>query len=289
MGELPDAGEIPTAIDRLAGHPVLRSPEKLKLHRAMEDLGWSGFTDEFNGVARRKDKSSPETILVTTNETILGGFGQWKLALLERRRQVHCIEYPLSEDEALSFILSQHQPWWGWNQFVRIRLALTLTPYFQQKAFDNMRAGGKYKGSANLPKAEHIDVRQEIAHVAGVGSRNVSNVKTILQKAHPKLVEGLQNGLLKINRALHWCSLPRVQQMEQFTNYSVKNETGKVIRQAIAKLATKKPKPDPIAILNALRQQETREPGTVVVRPGRSKQTIILVGQDQMRSLHLAD
>ena len=26
-----------------------------------------------------------------------------------------------------------------------------------------MRAGGKYKGLANLPEAQHIDVRQEIA------------------------------------------------------------------------------------------------------------------------------
>ena len=56
-----------------------------------------------------------------------------------------------------------------------------------------MRAGGKYKRLANLPKAHHIDVRQEMAMFAGPGAcaRNVSNVKTILQTAHTRLIEAL--------------------------------------------------------------------------------------------------
>jgi hypothetical protein len=80
-----------------------------------------------------------------------------------------------------------------WNAFIRIRLALTLEPYFQKRGLDNMRAGGKYKGSANLPEAQHIDVRQELASAAGVGTRNVSNVKTILRNAHPRLITALLN------------------------------------------------------------------------------------------------
>ena len=80
-------------------------------------------------------------------------------------------------------------------------MALTLESYFEQKALDNMRAGGKYKGSANLPKAHHIDVRQQIADLAGVGARNVSNVKTILQAAHPRLIEALRDGALTMASA----------------------------------------------------------------------------------------
>ena len=278
---------VSTETSQLEGRSVLRSPETLKLHPVMEELGWTAQVDELNGAARRKAESTPETILVTTNGTILAGFGQWKLALLEHRSQVQCIEYQLGEDESLHFILSRHQPSRGWNLFVRIRLALTLAPYLQQKALENMRAGGKYKGSANLPKAEHIDVRQAIARVAGVGSRNVSNVKTILEKAHPKLIDALQNGILTINRASHWCPLPRLQQVEEFMRYSMENETSKIINHTIARLAIKKTKPDLIAVLDALRQQEARKPGSVVIRPGRHKQTIILVGQEQMRGLHL--
>ena len=57
----------------------------------------------------------------------------------------------------------------------KLGTGLKLEPFFQQKALDNMRAGGKYKGLGNLPEAGHIDVRQEIAGAAGVGARNVSN------------------------------------------------------------------------------------------------------------------
>src|ERR1035441_7068476 len=50
----------------------------------------------------------------------------WALALavFDGRHEINCIEYPLSEDEALQFILTHHQTRCGWNAFVRIRLAL---------------------------------------------------------------------------------------------------------------------------------------------------------------------
>lgn len=155
----------------------------------------------------------PEPILITSDGTILAGFARWRLAAFDGRRELHCIEYVLSPDEALRFLLTYHQPRAGWNAFVRIRLALTLEPYFQQKALANMREGGKCKGFANLPEAYRIDVRQEIAKVAGVGGRgrNVSNVKKILQAAHPRLICALQDGTLTINRALQFCKLPQFQ------------------------------------------------------------------------------
>src|SRR5712692_5562793 len=99
-----------------------------------------------------------------------------------------------------------------------------------------MRAGGKCKGSANLPEAQHIDVRQEIARAAGVGTRNVSNVRTILQTAHPRLIEALQDGRLTINRAIQWCKQPKAQQVERFTQYTLERATSKVIRQSITRL-----------------------------------------------------
>ncbi len=148
-----------------------------------------------------------------------------------------------------------------------------------------MRAGGKCKGSANLPEAQHIDVRQEIARAAGVGARNVSNVKTILQTAHPRLMEALRDGMLTINRAVQWCRLPKVQQLEQFTRYSWERATNKVIRQFT------RPNEDqnsfnPFTVLDALQEQEVRKPGSVVVRAGRHQRTIVLIGQDLLAGLH---
>ena len=270
----------PGAMTRLEGCPVVRSPEQLRLHRALEELGWTGVIDEFNEAARLTNPSVTEPILISTNGTILAGFGRWRLALLEGRHEVHCIEYPIREEESIQFILNHHKPGRGWNAFVRIRLALKLEPYFQQRALDNMRAGGKYKGLANLPEALHMDVRQQIADAAGVGTRNVSSVKTILKIAHPRVKAASQEGTLTINRAMQFCKLPKAEQLERFIRHSEDRETDKVIRRSIARLKKKKISPDVGAVLDALQQQEARHPGSVVVQAGRFQRTVILVGQN---------
>ncbi len=284
--EVPPQPFNPTAMSRSEGRPVVRSPEQLRLHPALDELDWVGVIGELNEATRLTNPSVAEPILITTNGTILDGFGRWRSAVFDGRHEINCIEYPLGDDESLQFIISHHQPQRGWNAFIRIRLALKLEPYFQQRALDNMRAGGKYKGSANLPEAKHIDVRQEIARAAGVGARNVSNVKTILQTTHPRLIEALRDGTLTINRAIRWCRQPKAQQVEQFTQYTLERATSKVIRQSIGRLKKDKTSPDLTTVLNALQQQEARQPGSVVVRVGRLQRTVILIGQDLLTGLH---
>jgi hypothetical protein len=176
ISAVPPQSFNPTLMSRLEGRPVVHSPGQLRLHRALEEVGWTGVIDEFNEAARLRHPSVTEPILITTNGTILAGFGIWQAAVFYGRHEIHCIEYPLSEDESLQFILTYHQSRRGWNDFVRICLALKLELYFQQRARDNMSAGGKYKGSANLPEAQRIDVREEVAQIAAVCPRNVSNV-----------------------------------------------------------------------------------------------------------------
>jgi hypothetical protein len=268
------------------GRSVKRCPEQLRLHPELQELGWLGLIDELNDAARAKDPSVLETVLITTNGTILAGFGSWQLALLEGRREIHCIEYPLSETESLPFILTHHQPRRGWNAFVRIRLALTRTPYFQQRALDNMRAGGRYKGSANLPEAQHIDVRQQIAGIAGVGARSVSNVKLILDRAHPRLKDALRDGRLTINRAIQFCKLTQAEQLEQFTRYAEERETSKLVRRSLVRTKEIEPGLEVVAVLDALQQKEAQQPGSVVVRVGRLQGTVVLVGRDLLTTTH---
>jgi len=270
----------PLALNQAGGRPVVRSPENLRLHRALAELNLIDVVEELNEAARLKDQSPAEPILITTSGTILAGFGRWRLAVFEGRHEVHCIEYPISEEESLQFILSHHKPRRGWNAFVRIRLALTLEPDLQQRALDNMRAGGKCKGLANLPAAQHMDVRQQIADAAGVGTRNVSNVKMIRKNAHPRLITALLNGTLTINGAMKFCKLPKAEQLEHFIRHSEERETNKVIRRSITRSKKEKISPDVGAVLDALQQQEARQPGSVVVRVGRLRRTMILVGQD---------
>jgi hypothetical protein len=165
-------------------------------------------------------------------------------------------------------------------------MALTLEPQLQQQALDNMRAGGKCKGSADLPDVQRIDVRQEIASIAAVGARNVSNVKTILNVAHPRLIAALRDGTLTINGAMQLCKLPQTEQLEQFVRRSEERATCKVIRRCITPAQEKKTSPDVAAVLDALQQQEARQPGSVVVQVGRLQHTVILIGQDLLTGPH---
>jgi len=282
ISALPPQSFNPTAMNRLECRPVVRTPGQLRLHRALEEVGWIGVIDEFNEAARLRHPPVTEPILIASNGTILSGIGRWRSAVFDGRLEINCVEYPLSEDQSLQFILAHHQRRSGWNDFVRICLAQTLEPNLQQRALDNMRAGGKFKGSANLPEAQRIDVRKEIAQIAGVGERNVCNVKTILQKAHPILIGGLKAGTLTINRAMQFCKLPKTEQLEQFIRYSEERATNRVIRRSIPQPKEKKASLDALAVLGALQCKETRQPGSIAVRVGRHKRTVVLVGQDDI-------
>jgi hypothetical protein len=270
----------------LEARPVVRSPQQLRLHPALEELGWSGEIDEFNEAGRVSHASVTDPILITMNGTILSGFGRWRSAVFDGRLEINCIEYPLGEDESLEFILTHHQTRCGWSDFVRIRLALTLEPNLQRKALENMRTGGKLKGWANLPEAQHINVRKEIARAAGVGDRNVSNLRTIIQRAHPTLIGALKEGTLSINRAVQLCNLPKTRQLEQFIRYSEERATNRVIRRSVARPKEEKIRPDVVRVLDALQHQEARLPGSVAVRVGRHKRTVVLIGQDLIVGPH---
>jgi hypothetical protein len=262
----------------------VRSPEQLRLHRALEEIEWAGDL-QLDAAAQRASHSLLEPILITTAGTILAGFGRWQLAVIEGELEIPCIDCALNEDEALPFILAHHQLQRGWYDFVRIRLALKLKSAFQRRALDNMRAGGRHKGLANLPDPQRIDVRQEIANIAAVCPRNVSNVETILETAHPRLIEALQSGTLRINRAMQFCRLPRAKQLEEFVRFSEERAINKVIRRAIPQPKVKNAGFDIAAVLDALQRQEAGQAGSVAVRLGRLKQTLIVVGQDVVAKL----
>jgi len=129
-------------------------------------------------------------------------------------------------------------------------------------------------------------VRQEIARAVGVGARNVSNARTILHTVHPRLIEALRDGRLTINRAIQFCKLPRAEQLEQFIRYSEERATNKVIRRSIARPKEEKISPDVVTVLDALQHQEARQPGSVAVRVGRHKRTVVLIGQDLFGEPH---
>ena len=257
------------------------------MHPAVEDIGAEEIR-ELNQAAESRSATDLGLVHITANGTILAGFGAWRLARLRQQPEIDCLEYPFDEEHSLRFILLHHQPRRGWNAFNRIRVALRLEPLLQERALDNQRAGGKYKGSANLPKAQHLDVREQIARIAGVGARNVTVVKTILRSAHPKLIEALADGLLTIHRAARLSNLSKWEQLKEFTEATTNRATDNVIRHSIAELFNANSKGETAALLDKLSQIEKEHPGSVVLRLTGRRRTTVLLGQDIMNLENIA-
>lgn len=263
------------------GRPVTRYSEQLRPHQALDAIGWTDI-NEINEVTRRKLQLVPEPILITTEGIILSGIGSWRLALSEGRQQIDCIEYDLDQEECIQYILAVNRTRPRWNSFLLIRLALTLETYFQHKALDNMRTGGKCKGSTNLSKADRIEVRREIANAAGTGTGNVDKVKAILRSAHPNLIAALQNGSLRIHRAWKWCRLSKLQQKEEFANYEEEQIRRKILREFGGQSHASF---DPHQVLEALQSFETSHPGQIMVRGSARRGTVIILGQDLLEKI----
>jgi hypothetical protein len=159
-----------------------------------------------------------EPLLITQERTILDGHARWELA---RRRGVdtlRCLEYDLSEEEALLWLIQKHQRSHGLNAFCRILLALELEPWFKARAKTNQQLGGQKKGSSNLTTAEKLDVRTEIANAAGASTGNVTKVKRLVSVAHPEVKEALRNGSVSIHQAWLWLRKPE-RQLQQLAFY----------------------------------------------------------------------
>lgn len=274
---------ISTGRNGLGGHQVVRSPGALHLHPAFNDLNLSGWL--INSESQGKPKDVHEPILITNQGILLGGFAEWHAAVCAGQGEIVCIECVLNADEALQLILTLHRPRSAWNDFTRTELALEQEAYFQSKALANQIAGGKYKGLANLPKADHIDVREEIADLAGVCSRTVGNVKIILKKAHPSVVEALHNGTITINAAMEICKFDTTRQVEELARFLMKRSNNKTYREYIDKLQVEQFSADLSGFFSKLQQFETAKPGSVELRSGTGKKTVIIVGKDHLNTL----
>lgn len=259
--------------------PVIRNPNDLHVHPALRELGYLDILDEL-AEAERAGPTIANPVFISHRRMILAGFGRWQSARLHGERQIQCVEFTLADEDALQFILLDNKPRRAWNTFVRVRLALTLESHFRQKALANMRDGGCHKGLARLPTPEQVHVRSEIAKIAGVGTRNVGNVKLILKEAHPHLIHALSAGTLTINKARKLCKLPKSQQLDSFAKSLEDHEVDAVIRRTLTRKCLSNPLPDTTFLLAALQEQESHRPGSVSVRCTKSGGFAILVGKE---------
>jgi len=261
------------------GRKVVRSPQGLRIHPALEEIGFCTFLPELQEASRCEDPVLPEQpVSVTHSGVILAGFGRWRIAVSRQVPTLECLEYTLTDDDALQFMLRLQKRRNHWNPFIRIRLALKLEGALQERALTNKRMGGKYKGSATLPKAAQIDVREQIAAIAGAGCRNVSKVKEILDKGHPRMLGELANGSISINRAHLLCRIPRARQLEALTEQYCDQAVGEIEHDLFRRSTNRTL--NAAAVLNTLQQQERQQPGSVSIQLSRRKRSVILVGED---------
>ena len=189
---------------------------------------------QLSAVAELGDLAFREPLEITHEGIIFAGFAQWTLARLQARPTVACIEYEMSQEVALQYLIQRHHPSSGLNDFNRICLSLELEAFLTAKARANQQAGGRNKGSSNLTRGESLDIRKEIARIAGVSDGNVTKVKQLLTRAHPDIIQALRQKELSIHRAWLWTKLSLEEQRDKLWLNQSERGIRKTIRHLLS-------------------------------------------------------
>ena len=176
-----------------------------------------------------------EPIVIIRNLTIIDGYARFQLARHQGRETLLCLEYDLTEEDALRWLIQSHRPSWGLNAFIRVLLALDLEPFLQETARANQRIGGQHKGSSNLTEAQRVDVRSQLAVAGGVSSGTITKVKQLAASAHPGIKQALKAEEVSIHMAWKWCRLPAQQQLEKLEEYRSRKGVNQTSRRLIQK------------------------------------------------------
>jgi hypothetical protein len=217
------------------GQLVTRRLDQLVPHPSFARHNLSVPIGEFAAAASDADLSLREPIAITPNNVILKGYAQWRLAGLQSRETVLCIEYALANEEALKWLLQSCRRSDGLNDFARIVLALDLEPWLQDEARSKQRVGGQGKGSSTLTEARPLDVRREIAAAASVSTGNVTKVKQLLRLADPEVLVALRLSEVSIHRAWQWSGRSAEEQRRKLFEYRGSKGVKKTIRQLVSK------------------------------------------------------
>ena len=145
-----------------------------------------------------------EPLLVTTSGTILDGHRRWQVAVRQRRSSLPCLEYDLTDGEALAFVVERHRTSSHLNDFCRIVLALPLEGYFKLRNPRMRATDGGTGRSSKLTHGDRTDVRADIARIAGVSAGNVTKVKQLLKSVIPEIQEHLRRREVSIHKAWQW-------------------------------------------------------------------------------------
>ena len=221
-------------LDGNRGWLVTCHPDELRPHPSYIRHNLTVHACQLSALAELGDLAFREPILIKQDRIIVDGLAHWTLARLQGRPTLTCIEYEMSEAEALQNLLQRHRRSSGLNDFIRICLALELEPFFKAKGRAKQQAGGQNKGSSILTEAERLDVRKEIARIAGVSVGDITKVKQLTTTAHSDIIKALREKELSIHRAWLWRKLSPEEQRERLWLNQSKRGIGKTVRHLLS-------------------------------------------------------
>ena len=242
---------------------------------------------KLSALAEQGEEAFREPLVITRDRIVIDGYARLELARRQGRMTLPCIEYELTEQEALHRLLQRLRQSNGPNAFSRILLALDLEPLLTDKARSNQQAGGQNKGSSKLAEAERLDVRKEIARIAGVSVGNVTKVKQLTTTAHSDIIKALRDKEVSIHRAWLWSKLSPEEQQEKLLLNQSKRGIARTIRQLLSPYLMKSSPlttklDDLIKLVSALQSGKLGSINVVSINvPGK----VVLVTEELFRAL----
>jgi hypothetical protein len=231
---------------------VWLSPRELHPHPTLERYGIALTTAEHNRIAQQDGAAFQEAVEITTARTILDGYAQWKTALDAHCSQILCIEYSLTDEQAIEWLLRRHRRRNGWNSYCRVVVVLELENKFKEEVATQRRAASL----SNLTKGEEMHVRSKLAKLAGVCEAYIDYVKQLRKEAHPSLLQALERGEISIHWAWTLLTFSKFEQSEILEN----RRTAKAVRVAYPR--SRQPKTmslDPSRLLQVCQVLATRD------------------------------
>ncbi|MGA3104585.1 MAG: hypothetical protein ABSD53_08910 [Terriglobales bacterium] len=220
---------------------VERRLEELRPHPSYARHRISPSPKQLLALASIGDLAFCEPMVITSKGLIVDGYARFELAQRERRETLLCLEYELSEEEALRWLLYRHRPSQGQSAFNRALLALDLEPSLQETARVNQQWGGQNKGSSSLTEAQTVNVRSKIAADADLSAGTLGKVRVILNSADRKIQDATKIEEISIHKACQWSQLPAHQQVKELEKYRSRkgiNQTSRrLIQKHVARLA----------------------------------------------------
>lgn len=266
---------VEQGVPRLINRPV----DDLRAHPSYVKHQLFVLPDRLAALAEASDTVFRRPITVTTSGIIIDGYARWELARRLGQETIVCLEYDLSDEEALSWLIQMHRPLTSLNGFCRSLLALDLEPSLQDAARANQRTGGQKKGLSILTEAQKVDVRSRIAAIASVSAGTLTKVKRILNSAVPDIQAAARAGEISVHKAWQWSREAPDQQLTELEEHRSHKGTQLVslrcIQKHVAKMAPTrlfppslgdllKPLiPDELAVLDSIVVSEIDVPGQI--------------------------